>query len=301
MKKKFNLPPLNLQRFADGEGENTSVFGFDTGVANPLLADDTVVANPLADDTTVVAEPIIDDNSNDDTVVVDDVVEPAPQEQQIDFTDIRNKLDTILNKVDKQEEEPTPQEPQEPEPPKLTDEEIEQLNNDFYLKFTEKPLEAMQDLINQRAEEIANEKIAPIQQHFQQEQQMNYWRGEIDKMEQAHPDFKEMANDISEIIKSDESIRNAKNPLELAYKVIKSDKLEAKMTKEARPLSEQIKDEGTLKELLKNPEIKNMIFNELKTDKAEIPQVIGGRGQTSVNVGDKPKNIRDATKAWLNS
>ena len=56
-----------------------------------------------------------------------------------------------------------------------------------------------------------------------------------------------------------------------------------------------------LKELLKDPEIKNMIFKGLKTDKEEIPQVIGGKGQTSVNVGDKPKNMRESTKAWLNS
>lgn len=300
------IPRLNLQLHS--EGENTSVFGYDTGVSNPLFTEDTTVAET---ETVVedITQPGVDGNAG---IVVDNVVDSvsnndkpdAESQATIDFNELKNKIDTILNKVDRPIDEHKPQDEKpkvEETKTQLTAEEIEQMNNDFYLKFTDKPLEAIQELINQRAEEIASQKIAPIKEHFDNMEKMDHWRKEIDNFEASHPDFREMVNEISEVIQSDESIRNAKNPLELAYKVVKSDKLEAKLSKESRPLNEQIKDENTLKELLKDPEIKNMIFKELKTDKEEIPQVIGGKGQTSVNVGDKPKNMRESTKAWLNS
>ena len=139
------------------------------------------------------------------------------------------------------------------------------------------------------------------QDYFDNMQKMTYWNEQIDNFEKANPDFKDYAGDISKLIQSNDSIRNSQNPLELAYKVIKGEKLEAQFKEQSKPLDEQLKDENVLKGLLSNPEIKNLIFQQLKADKESIPKVIGTDGNTTVNVGDKPRSVEDATKAWLNS
>jgi hypothetical protein len=179
----------------------------------------------------------------------------------------------------------------------LTEEDIEKMNNEFYMKFTEKPLEALEELINQRAEA----KIQPMKEYFDNMQKMQYWNEQISEFEKEHPDFQDYVDDISKVIQSDESIRNSKNPLELAYKVIKADKLDSKVKELDRPIEERLKEDGVLKEILSNKDIKNMLIKELKSSREETPSVIGKDGKTSVNVEEKPKTISDGTKAWLNS
>lgn len=276
---KLSLPKLNLQLFGDSD----VLEGVDTSIANPLLADE--VSTPDVVDVPTDNEPV-DSGGVDHT-------EPT-QTSTSDYSDISSKIDSILQRMNQQ---PATEEPVVEEPPQATEEELEQLNNDFYNKFTERPLDALQELIEERA----NAKIAPIQQYFDNMQKMNYWNEQIDNFEKQNPDFKDYAGEISQLIQSDESIRNSKNPLELAYKVVRSDKLESQLKEISKPLDEQLKDESVLKELLNNPEIKNLIFQQLKTNKDSIPKVIGTDGNTVVNVEDKPRSVEDATKAWLNS
>lgn len=273
------LPKLNLQLF----GDSNVLEGVDSSIPNPITAD---VSNDVATDVSTNSfDTNVDTGANNvDTGVGNNTKQP-------DYSDLSSKIDALMQKMNKPEMEDV--KPQAEEPKTLTEEEIEQLNNDFYNKFTEKPLDALKELIEERA----NEKIAPIQQYFDNIQKMNYWNEQIDNFEKDHPDFKEYVADVSQLIQSDETVRNSKNPLEYAYKLVKADKLEAKI----KPIDEQLKDGDTLKELLKNPEIKNLIFQQLKAEKENIPRVIGTDGTTSVNVEDKPKSIESATKAWLNS
>lgn len=289
LKFKLNLQLFGGGIFAEGNEPTTT---------NPLLSDsddtDDSTSYDDFDDDDNTSEEVVETNA--DTVVVDtptkvDVVEPIAKPTQPSYEEIKSQLDTILNRMNAKDE--IKPEVKVEAPKELTPEEIEQRNNDFYLKFTEKPLEALQELIEQRA----NEKMAPLQEYFDNIQKVDYWNKELDTFEKAHPDFKEYVDDVSKIIASDESIRGSKNPIELAYKVAKADKMDIIN----RPLHEQIKDAGNLKKLLEDPEIKNMLINELKLGKQVTPKVIGTNGRTSINVEDKPKTMSEATKAWLNS
>jgi len=271
---------------------NLQLFGSDMfssqaeGIENPILSDsyDSV--------ETTENEVDISSGSTTEQAVTGTETTPTPTPEPIpayDFSDIKSKLDTILGRMDK-----SPQEVEEIEEKaaELTEEDIERMNNDFYLQFTEKPLEAIEKLIEERAER----KIAPVMEYFEGVKKMEYWNGVLQDFEKAHPDFPDYVQDVSKIIQSDESIRNSKNPIELAYKVAKADKLESKV----RPLDQQLKDEGVLKELLSNKEIKNLVVQALKSGGIETPKVIGSEGNTTVNVKEKPKTLSDATKAWLN-
>ncbi len=273
---------------------NLQLFGSDMfssqaeGIENPIFSDTS--------DDVATTEDVVD--TNDDPATEEAATDPVAsldnshtheQVPQYDFSDIKAKLDTILGRMDK-----SPQEVEEIEEKaaELTEEDIERMNNDFYLQFTEKPLEAIEKLIEERAER----KIAPVMEYFEGVKKMEYWNGVLQDFEKAHPDFPDYVQDVSKIIQSDESIRNSKNPIELAYKVAKADKLESKV----RPLDQQLKDEGVLKELLSNKEIKNLVVQALKSGGIETPKVIGSEGNTTVNVKEKPKTLSDATKAWLN-
>ena len=285
---KERLFKLNLQLHSDGLFDG---FKGDVG-ENPLLSDD-LPESSTSEGTDEVKESIDTNNKTPVKETTEPVTTSKPEVKEqpsVDFDSMVSKLDMILNKVDKPVE--VKEEVQE-KVKELTEEDIEKMNNDFYNKFTEKPLEALQELIEERA----NEKIKPVMEYFDNIKKMEYWNKRIDDFEKAHPDFKEYVTDVAKVIESDENIRNSKNPIELAYKVVKADKLEAKMI----PLDEQIKDKDTLKKLLDNPELKNLIVQELKLDKKDIPKVIGSEGKTSVSVGDKPKSLSEATKAWLNS
>lgn len=273
---------------------NLQLFGSDMfssqaeGIENPIFSDtsDDVAATEDTVDTSI-------DTATEEVATgpVASLNDTRTQEQvpQYDFSDIRSKLDTILGRMDKSPEEV---EEIEEAAAELTEEDIERMNNDFYLQFTEKPLEAIEKLIEERAEK----KIAPVMEYFEGVKKMEYWNGVLQDFEKAHPDFPNYVQDVSKIIQSDESIRNSKNPIELAYKVAKADKLESKV----RPLDQQLKDEGVLKELLSNKEIKNLVVQALKSGGIETPKVIGSEGNTTVNVKEKPKTLSDATKAWLN-
>lgn len=67
------------------------------------------------------------------------------------------------------------------------------------------------------------------------------------------------------------------------------------------PIDKQLRNEGVLKSILADKELKNLIVKELKASGLDIPKVIGSEGNTTINVKDKPRTLTDATKAWLNS
>lgn len=276
---------LNLQLFAGGIFD-----GVEVTTENPILSDAFDDVGSRGSDETIPAD-------TEGTQAIENPSPEAPpasptvqtKEPTIDFGEIKNKLDTILGKMDKSPEEMQKVEEMTEE---LTEDDIERMNNDFYLKFTEKPLEALEKLIEERAEK----KIAPVMEYFEGIKKQEYWNGILQEFEKEHPDFPEYVQDISKIIQSDESIRNSNKPIELAYKVAKADKFESKV----RPLDQQLKDSGVLKELLQNKDIKNLIVKELKSGGIETPKVIGSEGNTTINVSEKPKTLSDATKAWLN-
>lgn len=272
---------LNLQLFSDMFGSHAE------GIENPIFSGgssevDTGTENTEADTQVDIEGETV---STEPTATQDDA-----QSSQPDFSDIKSKLDMILGKMEKPVEE---KEEIEEMAKELTPEDIDKMNNDFYLKFTDKPLETLQELIEERA----MAKVAPVMEYFNAIKQQEHWNGVLREFEKEHPDFPEYVQDVSRIIQSDENIRNSKNPIELAYKVAKADKLDSK----ARPLDQQLKDAGVLKELLSNKDIKNLIVQELKAGGADIPKVIGSEGKTTIDVKEKPKNLSDATKAWLNS
>ena len=283
----MRIKKMNLQLFSELFPE-----GHESDVTNPILGGDgDNLENQNVDD--VVSDDNVNDDSNDTGQQTQTTIEDnTSTDTNDDFNSIQDKIDMILNKI--QEEEPVVQE--EPEVVEPTQEELEKLNNDFYLDFTERPLEAINKLIEERA----NEKVKPMQEYIDNIQRVDYWNKQIDEFQAKHPDFKDMVNEISEVIQSDESIRNAKNPIELAYKFVKADKLEAELKEKTKPIDEQLKDSDILKQILGNKELKNLIVKELKLEKDVVPNVIGADGQTNVNVGDKPKSIEEATKAWLN-
>ena len=297
---------LNLQLFNDG-------FSTSDDVTNPILDDtpvDTPEETPEIDenvDTQGIGEDNNADNDIESTTEGDkgDGADTQPTDIDDDKNTSNDELDGIKSQLNQllerfNSDQDTEEPGEEPEK-ELTEEEIEQMNNDFYLKFTEKPLEALEELIEERA----SKKIEPIMSHFKQMQEMEKWGNTINEFEKKHPDFREYVDDISNLIQNDEGIRNSSNPLETAYKFVKADKLEQKLNETAensnKPLSELIKEGDSIKELLQNKEIKNMIVKELMNDKNDAPPVVGGKGKTSVTVGDRPKSIEEATKAWLNS
>lgn len=298
-KEKFKM---NLQLFSD------SFFGQHApeGVQNPIIGDSNAdelesnIGQPDTIEDNSTNNPIEDnkDNNINDNQTEDTKDEPV---EKINFNEIKSQLDTILNKInqDKTEE---PEEIEEQKEPELTPEEIEKMNNEFYIKFTEKPLEALQELIDQEA----NKKVEPLRQYVEQMQQVEMWKHNISEFEKQNPDFKDYVDDMARIIEEDEGIRTSKNPLEVAYKLAKSERLEQQLqqtlTQNNKPIDEIIKEQDTLKQLLSNKEIKSMIVKELMNEKEQIPQVIGSNGSegnTSVNIGEKPKTIKDGTKAWL--
>lgn len=283
IKRKMNLQLFNGLFGPDGPPE---------GTVNPIL-DDSVENDSTLDNNDI-------DISKEDIDTEKDQVKTSTDQNigdqnigSINFDDMTSKLDAILNKINQgttNNEVPDVEENKE-----LTPEEIEKMNNDFYLKFTEKPLEALEELIEERA----NKKIEPLLNHFKQVQEMERWNNVISEFEKSNPDFRDHIEDISKIISEDEGIRTSKNPLEVAYKLVKAEKLEKELNEKNKPLTEIVKNQDTLKELLSNQEIKNLVIQELMKNKESIPTVIGSDGNTSINVGDRPKSLKEASKAWL--
>ena len=213
LKNKYRL---NLQLFSSDD-----FFGGNApDMENPILADDSPVESVEAQSDTKISDAT--KNSNTKPVAITDHNHTQqPPQLMTDFSEISSKLDMLMNRIGTPDSERVEVEEMAKE---LTEEDIEKMNNDFYLQFTEKPLEAIEKLIEERAES----KIAPVMEYFTNMQKAEYWTNQIKEFSAKHPDFDEYIEDVSAVIQNNNSIRNSENPLELAYKIAKSDKLDRK-------------------------------------------------------------------------
>lgn len=286
-KKSIDLQLFSNDFFGDEKPE----------VENPILQDTNDDIKDTASDDSTLEDNTVENDKNDETLNkgTDEKIEDTNENNQ-GFSEIKSQLDSILDQIQQQNVQ---EEESIEEVPKLTEEEIERLNNEFYLEFTQKPLEALQNLIDQEA----SRKVEPLKQYIEQMQQAQEWNKRIIDFSKENPDFNEHIDDITKLISEDEGIRSTKNPLEVAYKIVKAEKLEQQLQQtiesQNKPIDEIVKNQDTLKQLLQNKDIKNMIVKELMNETKDIPPVIGTDGGTSINVGQKPKSIEEATKAWL--
>lgn len=280
LKPRKRLFNINLQLFNDG------MFSGIEGV-NPILADPEPepIPEPVADEPPVAdPEPVIDDPSPEPPA------EPAPAEPQVDFNAMFSQLkEDIANGFKQITPEPTPEEPK-PEP---TPEEVEAQREEFLSKLMENP----EDIINQKAMEIANkmfdDKIARLQEQNHEQQT---WVEKARNFFDTHKDVN--AQDIQNILSEKQYLLNSENPYEEAYKLLKFDDVKTQAT--PKTFEEMLQDEANMAKVLENPALRQKVLESLKNNNA--PVVMGGKqGQVSVTPENKPKSFSEATRMWMDS
>lgn len=186
------------------------------------------------------------------------------------------------------------QEQQEPDAGP-TPEELAQENEAWLERFYENPMEQVQAL----AEQIANEKMKPLLEEREQYQKQQQVTQSIDQFKQSHPDMQEYVQDMVQIFGQMPELEQHPQALEIAYKMAKGNKLDTV----PQSIDGYLKDDTAIDNLLSNEQIKNKLVQKLMNERQTSPPVMGTGGKNAGNAAlADPKEItsmRDATKAWL--
>ena len=183
-----------------------------------------------------------------------------------------------------------PEEQQGPSP-----EELAQQNEQWLEQFYENPMEQVQQL----AEQIANEKLKPIMQEREQMQRQKVINDNIAEFKQSHPDMSDYVPDMVEIFNQMPELENHPQALQIAYSMAKGKQFDSV----PKTIDDHLKDETQIDKLLENEQIRNKLVQKLMNEKKTSPPVMGTGGKQAGSAAlanpKKITNYRDATKAWL--
>lgn len=281
MTVKKALFKMNLQLFAGLFDPNNM-----PTMDNPLLSGDVPV-EPALEPPVEPTEPI------EPNIEVPN--EPNTNEPTFD---IKAYLDSFKNDLTNDITSKLAPPVEEPKGP--TEEETAAQNEEFLSKFYENPMQSIQEL----AEKIASEKVAPIMQEREMERKAQSMNQMINEFKTNTPDFDEMLPEMIKIIQERPYLNNVDNPLIDAYKIAKADKLEQTLQSTPKSIEDFMQDPAAMEKLMQNEEIKNMFLQQhmkgINSNKP--PQVIGsGSGQPVITPPNEPKSLKDGTKLFMQS
>jgi hypothetical protein len=199
--------------------------------------------------------------------------------------------------------------PQQPQIPELTPEQIKDLNAKFVetmLDPDKNPLELLGNIVNNMlAEGMKNieGRIAPVEQRFAVQDYAVEYNQAVDQFKtNGHDDWDQLKPELVQIAQQYGPILSAmpaEQAIETAYNMAKANKV-ANM-RPAPTLEEMLKDPQTLQQIAQNPELKNLILQNVGSEirSGNIPTVIGGQptGTAPVASSEPIRTTKDATRA----
>lgn len=291
---------------------------------NPLFSDvnflaepEAVKPNPEPAPVQPAAEPTVFDFAGRKIEVTDPNVLAVLQDVHKDYTNLQStytqtsqqaktleqERNTLMNLVQQsqQQQSPAPQ-PQNQQP---TPEQLEQQKAEFMDRFYEDPLGAMTSILDQ----MFQQKVQPVIEPISQQQ---HWNEQIQKISAKYEDFQTLSEPIQAVLNEMPELLK-QGGLEAVYHVAKG-RAAAEAAANAVPATppptpEQLMSDPNFVQqyVLNNPQIQQQIVqgylnNKLQTN-AQTPMVMGGQpgGQPPAMPENRPKTLREASKAFLNS
>jgi len=272
---------INLQLFGLFDPENPP------GTENPLFAEELEQRAEEAELTPTA------DTEQDNL----DMAQEKLQVNQPEF-DLKEYLEymknDILQSIPQGQQTVAKASPTEATP---TEEELEEMKEDFLNRFYANPIATIEEIATQKAQE----KIRP----FQEKEMVMEANQSIERFAQANPDFNELIPEIIQAIEERPYLQNNPRGLEDAYRIVKAGKLEQQIAATPMSADEMLQNENILNQILQNPEIKNKIIQQYidEISKGQPPNLMTGNegGKTVVTEGKKPTSLRESTEMFLKS
>lgn len=180
--------------------------------------------------------------------------------------------------------------------PKETEEDKQRKNEELMNRFYEDPSGVLDDLVNQRVNDIVKNQIAPQIEPIQQERQVQQ---QIQQVTQKYNDFQQYVPKIQEVLSQNPKLAEVENGLEYAYLAAKG------MSAPSYSPDQLLNDPNVKQQILANEEIRNQIISDytrqLQDKNGSAPTVMGGQpgGQPAAPPEEEPKTWRDATKQFM--
>lgn len=184
--------------------------------------------------------------------------------------------------------------------------EQEEFNSDqWFEKFYENPKEALQELFQGTVIDAISpqlQRLEPVLQHFQQQQERSYWEGRVEEVQQKYSDFDNYREKAAEILQQQPAeFLNLPNAIEAAYLMAKAEVLDAEKASQPK-IEDMLKDPNFLQQLSQNPDLQKIV---LKTYSEQIkqepkPAMIGSHPGSAAPATPPPeiRSVKDATRAF---
>lgn len=184
--------------------------------------------------------------------------------------------------------------------------EQEEFNSDqWFEKFYENPKEALQELFQGTVIDAISpqlQRLEPVLQHFQQQQERSYWEGRVEEVRQKYSDFDNYREKAAEILQQQPAeFLNLPNAIEAAYLMAKAEVLDAEKASQPK-IEDMLKDPNFLQQLSQNPDLQKIV---LKTYSEQIkqepkPAMIGSHPGSAAPATPPPeiRSVKDATRAF---
>lgn len=180
---------------------------------------------------------------------------------------------------------------QQQQQPQFTEEQIKQMNDQWFEHFSDNPIQAVAQLVQQ----IAGSMIHPLQQHYQEQQELSQWNRQISQTAAKYQDFDAMRPVIEQVIQEQPHLANLPNAVEVAYQVAKARSYQPPPTHE-----QLLQDQEFRQKILTDEGIRRAILGEatqrVQQQNANIPRIMTNQGgQPTVTPPNKPRSIREAS------
>lgn len=184
--------------------------------------------------------------------------------------------------------------------------EQEEFNSDLWFeKFYENPKEALQELFQGTVTEAISpqlQKLEPVLQHFQQQQERAYWENRVGEVQQKYSDFDNYREKAAEILQQQSpEFLNLPNAVEAAYLMAKAEVLDAEKATQPK-MEDLLKDPSFLQQLSKNPELQKIVLKSYSEEinKEPKPAMIGSHPGSAAPATPPPeiRSVKDATRAF---
>lgn len=285
------LLKLDLQFFADGEAE--------FGAYDPSTAYDGIPSNEGA-------EPILDNEPQAQ------IPEPQAQPEFLDFggrkvqaneelaglhkdyTEQQRYITALQDQVNAYKQlASVQQQPQAPAQPQISAD-VQNWDEETWQKFYDQPQDVIGSLINSQVSRIVAEKIDPIIQERE-------WNNEITRMYEQYPDFEQYIGEVQQLVEQyPQKYAEQQGGLEEAY-------FRAKVTKgSTTPSPDQLLNDPRFIQqyVLSNQQVQEQILNQYFSQKQQtnqqIPNVMGrGGGFTPQTPESSPTTLKEASRQFM--
>lgn len=212
--------------------------------------------------------------------------------------ELQRQLDELTGLVQNQHTQAEP----EPDEPQFTQEQVDEMNEQFLQEFYENPLQALGKLVTTVAQSTVQPIIEPIASEWQQSQQEAFWNQQVNELAEANPEEFELLQPImSEITDSHSGIiESLPDESKLQYVYNQAKVVYAEQNKQKSP-DELLNDPEFQKKILENESIKSQFLqNHAQSIKEGKPPVVissKAGGQPPAAPSEEIKSISDATRA----